>query len=117
MTQVTSLGFLANPLTTVVLPEPLAITLADTLAALSDQGISVFTYPLIRQLTDPRQTPEGEFVFTVKGPPGVYTFAASSDLTTWTELGTATNTLGAARFTDMTLSPPPQKFYRASSTR
>jgi hypothetical protein len=117
MTQVTALGFLGNPLTIVVLPEPLAITLADTIAAMGEQGIAVFTYPLTPQLAAPRITPDGSFQFNVLGPPGVYTFSASTDLTTWIDLGTATNTIGDARFIDMAPLTPPQRFYRASFLR
>src|SRR5439155_5853577 len=54
MTQLTEIGFLSNPLTTFVLSELTATNLAGNVAALRDQGVSVFTYPLEVQLVRPR---------------------------------------------------------------
>ena len=48
-------------------------------------------------------------------PPGVYTIFASSNLVTWTALGTA-NTLGAVSYTDTTADLSMRKFYRAVLT-
>jgi hypothetical protein len=45
MTQLTEIGFLSNPLTTFVLSELTATNLAGDVAALRDQGVSIFTYP------------------------------------------------------------------------
>ena len=56
----------------------------------------------------------GGFNINVLGPPGVYTLLGSDDLATWTELGTATNTIGDARFEDSTPFPPAHRFYRAA---
>jgi hypothetical protein len=102
---------LSNPLTTVILPETLAATnLADTVASLVSQGVSVFTYPLTTQLVHPRLL-TGVFQFELTGPPGIYT-VESGDLVTWNVLGTATNRLGSVSFRDTPSSP--QKFYRAT---
>jgi len=113
MTQITSFGFLANPLITLVLPEPLSLPLADTIEALHNNGVLVLTYPVAVALQFPRATIDG-FNINATGPPGVYKLFSSDDLVTWTELTTATNTSGAARFDDPTVSPPPQRFYRVA---
>ena len=112
-TQLTALGFLANPLTTFVMPEPLATGgLAEDVAALRSQGVSVFTYPLTVQLIRLRQPP-GAFQFAVTGPPAVYTVLGSPDLTAWSAVGTVTNSLGAIVFTDTEAQLSSRKFYRA----
>ncbi len=112
MTQLIGLGFLANPLTTFVLPEPLAATnLAGDVAALRNQGVEVFTYPLTVELIRLRQ-PIGAFQFAVTGPPGVYAVLGSADLEAWSVLGALTNQLGNIVFTDVTAHLASQKFYR-----
>jgi len=121
MTRLVSLGFLSNPITTLVLSEALAASTnltvnLTTVATLPSQGVSVFTYPLAVQLTSPRRTLAGSFQFTITGPPGIYTLLASANLAAWSELGTATNSLGTALFTDAGTFLFPQKFYRARST-
>ena len=120
MTQLTSLlsplSFDGNSLTTLVLSEPLAATnLAESVATLQTQGVSVFTYPLTIQLSLPRRTEDGEFHFAVVGPPGVYAVLGSVDLAVWNELAVMTNTLGFARFDDAASPLSPQKFYLAHS--
>jgi formylglycine-generating enzyme required for sulfatase activity len=113
MTQLIALGFLANPLTTFVLPETLAATnLAGDVAALRDQGVPVFTYPLAVQLVRPRPF-VGRFQFGITGPPGVYAVLGSIDLLVWSVVGPATNALGSINFNDVTVNSSPQKFYRA----
>jgi len=113
MTLLASLKFLGNPLTTFVLPEPLAVKpLAEDVASLKSQGVSVFTYPLTIQLVRVRQ-PIGAFQFAITGPPGAYTILASADLTSWSPLAVVTNSLGAIVFTDVTAHLTPRKFYRA----
>jgi len=105
-----------NPLSTLVLSEPLAETnLAATVALLRSEGVLVVTYSLAVQLISPTPTPDGAFEFALIGPPGVYTVFSSADLVVWSELGALTNQLGVARFTDRALLSP-QKFYRACST-
>jgi len=105
-----------NPLTTLVLSEPLAATnLATIVATLRQQAVSVFTYPLAVQLISPRLNEGGEFEFTLTGPPGVYTIFDSIDLTTWNHLGTTTNILGSTTFTDEMAPLSAQKFYRATA--
>jgi len=114
MTQLIVLGFQANPLTTVVLPETLAATtLAGDVAALRNQGVSVFAYPLTLQLILPDRTVDGAFDFTLTGPPGFYTVLSSTNLAAWSALGIATNTLGEVIFADAQATLSPQKFYRA----
>jgi hypothetical protein len=113
MTQLTSLGFLANPLTTFVLSEELAATgLAPDVAALRNQGVNVFTYPLDVQLIRIRQ-PIGAFQFAISGPPGVYSVLGSSDLVTWSNIRSVSNGLGNVVFTDGEAHLSSQKFYRA----
>jgi hypothetical protein len=108
MTQLAPLGFLDNPLTTLVLSERLAATgLAQDVATVQSQGVSVFTYPLTIQLVRPRP-PTGAFQFGITGPPGVYTVLTSTDLVGWSELGTTTNMLGTATFTDVTAPRSPR---------
>jgi hypothetical protein len=55
----------------------------------------------------------GAFGFTLTGPPAVYTILGSTDLAAWSQLGTLTNTLGAAIFTDAEVTNSSPKFYRA----
>ena len=113
MTGLGSLGFLGNPLATFVLPETLAATnLAGDVAFLKNQGVSVFTYPLVAQLVRPLAL-IGAFKFAITGPPGVYSVFGSTNLTTWSVVGVATNPLGSVNFHDVTANASPQKFYRA----
>jgi hypothetical protein len=91
-----------------------ATNLRDELQVIRNLGVSVFTYPLTVQLVQPR--PLGEaFQIGITGPPGDYTVFSSTDLVNWSELGFATNQLGAINFTDVTAHLSPQKFYRASA--
>jgi formylglycine-generating enzyme required for sulfatase activity len=113
LTNLTSLFIDADPLNTFVLSELLAATnLADTVALLRSQGVSVFTYPLTVQLIRIRQ-PLGAFQFAITGPPAAYAILASTNLTDWTALTTVTNPLGAIVFTDGAAHLSPRKFYRA----
>jgi hypothetical protein len=101
-----------NPLTTFVLSEPLATTgMASVVDSLRNQGISVFTYPLVAQLVKPLRL-VGAFKFGITGPPGVYSVLSSTDLATWSAVGVATNPLGSVIFHDVTTSASPQTFYR-----
>jgi formylglycine-generating enzyme required for sulfatase activity len=102
-----------NPLNTFVLSEPLAVTgMASVIDSFQNQGISVFTYPLVAQLVRPLAL-VGAFKFGITGPPGVYTVLGSTNLATWSAVGVATNPLGSVNFHDVTSSASPQKFYRA----
>ncbi len=101
-----------NPLTTFVLSEPLAATgLASVVDSLRNQGVAVFTYPLVAQLVRPLAL-VGSFKFGITGPPGVYSVLGSTNLATWSAVGVATNPLGSVIFHDVTSSASPQKFYR-----
>jgi len=112
ITQLVELDVAANPLMTLVLSEPLAATrLAETVASLRNQGVSVFTYPLVAQLVRPLML-VGSFKFGITGPPGVYTVLGSTNLTGWSAVGVATNPLGSVNFHDVTTNASPQKFYR-----
>jgi len=102
-----------NPFTTFVLSEPLAATgMASVVDSFRNQGISVFTYPLVAQFFQPLML-AGSFKFGLTGPPGVYTVLGSTNLADWTLVGTATNSLGSINFTDVTANSSPHKFYRA----
>jgi hypothetical protein len=102
-----------NSLGTFVLSEPLAATgMASVVESFRNQGISVFTYPLVAQLVQPLML-AGSFKFGITGPPGVYTVLGSTNLVTWSAVGVATNRLGSVIFHDSTSSASPQKFYRA----
>jgi hypothetical protein len=57
----------------------------------------------------------GAFQFGITGPPGVYTILGSTDLAVWSELGLATNNLGAINFTDGSAHLSPLKFYSVRS--
>jgi hypothetical protein len=114
MTHLQGLLLFGDPLATLVLPEPLAATnLAFQVASLREQGVQVFTYPLTIQMTSPMTMADGSFELTVLGPPGIYSILASPDLSVWSDLGTLTNQLGAATFSDQTASLSSRKFYRA----
>jgi hypothetical protein len=112
MTQLTTLFVLGNPFVTFVISEPMAATnLAPVVAALRNQGVSVFTYPLDARLVQPLMLP-GSFKLGITGPPGVYSIVASTNLATWSAVGVATNPLGSVIFHDVTTNVLPQKFYR-----
>jgi len=87
--------------------------LADTVASLKSQGVSVYTYPLVVSLSEPQVVNGGAFSFSVTGPPGVYSILDTTDLATWTQLGTVQNVIGSATFTDLQSTNSTQKFYRA----
>src|SRR5262249_42417394 len=115
----TDLSFLSNPLTTLVLSQPLAASTNLslnflTLDGLRAQGISVITYPSALRLTSPRLTPTGAFTFSLTGPPGRYTIQTSTDLSNWGGSGEVTNVFGSSDFTDSAVSR--QKFFRANPT-
>jgi formylglycine-generating enzyme required for sulfatase activity len=112
ITQLVELDLAANPLSTLVLSEPLAVNLAETVATLRNQGVSVFTYPLMVQLVR-LQNLNGAFQFAIAGPPGVYTVLDSTNLAAWHVLGTVPNPLGKVVFTDGTAHLSAQKYYRA----
>ena len=66
------------------------------------------------QLTDPLALPDGNFRFTLTGPPGrTNEIDASPDFLHWTSLGTLVNTNGSVTFTDLTATNFPQRSYRA----
>jgi hypothetical protein len=54
----------------------------------------------------------GAFDFTLTGPPGNYSILGSADLSSWHEVGVATNNLGGIVFTDATTILAPRRFYR-----
>ena len=85
--------------------------MASVVDSFRNQGISVFTYPLVAQLVQPLML-VGSFKFGITGPPGVYTVLGSTNLATWSALGVATNPLGSVNFHDVTTKVSPQKFYR-----
>jgi len=114
LTNLDTLFLEGNRLRLLVLPDSLAATnLAATVTSLRNQGVSVFAYPLAASLISPRRTENGDFEFTVTGPPSVYTVFGSIDLAAWSELGVTTNALGRSVFIDATGAPSERKFYRA----
>ena len=116
MTDLQSLELDGNPLDTLVLSDPLAATnLAENVASLRNENVSVFTFPLNLHLIAPRETEDGVFQFAVTGPPGVYIVFSSVDLLTWSELTALTNNLGTTRLTDPASPLSPHEFYRAQS--
>jgi len=121
MTRLAVLGFLNNPLATLVLSEPLAASTNlsvnfTTIASLRSQGISVFAYALAVRLSSPRRAGPGAFEFTITGPPGIYAVQTSADLAAWVELAAVTNHLGSVVFTDAQVRLTSPKFYRARPT-
>jgi formylglycine-generating enzyme required for sulfatase activity len=112
LTQLMEVGFLGNPLRTFVVSEVLATNLAETIASMQSQGVSVYTYPLTVRLARPRPL-IGAFQFGILGPPGVYTILESSDLASWSVLSAITNSLGSISFVDTTANLSPLKVYRA----
>jgi formylglycine-generating enzyme required for sulfatase activity len=103
-----------NPLTTFVLSEPLAATgMASVVDSLQRQGVSVFTYPLAVRLASPHRMSAAAIELALSGPPGSYAILSSTNLTAFSALGTATNTLGSAIFTDVQAQLSSPKFYRA----
>jgi hypothetical protein len=119
LTSLSTLNLDDNPLLqTFVLSEPLAATrLADQVASLRGEGVSVYVYPVAVSLVSGQRTIAGAFEFTLTGPPGAYTIMGSANLAAWSELGTLTNEIGTAVFTDLTVTNSLQNFYRARTTR
>jgi hypothetical protein len=112
LTNVRNLILIGNPLTALVLSEVEAANLAQTVAVLRTQGVSLFIYPSTIQLVQPRRL-TGAFQFGIAGPPGVYTILQSTNLASWSVLGATTNALGSISFVDVTAQLSPRKFYRA----
>jgi formylglycine-generating enzyme required for sulfatase activity len=101
VTRLATLFAAENPLTSLVLSEDLASTgLASLVNSFTNQGISVFTYPLQVQLLRPRSL-IGAFQFGISGPPGVYSVFSSTHLPTWTLQAVSTNNFGAVNFLDV----------------
>jgi formylglycine-generating enzyme required for sulfatase activity len=113
MQQLAALFLANNPITSFVLSEPLAATgMASVVDSLRNQGIPVFTYPLSVRL-DQSLMAVGSFKFGIAGPPGVYSLFGSTNLAKWSEVGVATNPLGAVDFHHVTTNVLSQRFYRA----
>ncbi len=75
--------------------------------------VSLAITPLTR-LTHPQALPGGGFCFTLVGQTGqTNEIDASTNLLTWTPLGTVVNTNGTLTFTDLTAANYPGRFYRA----
>jgi hypothetical protein len=53
----------------------------------------------------------------LNGPPGIYSVLGSTNLSSWNVLGSLTNTLGSAAFTDLDVNGTSHKFYRAQFAR
>lgn len=101
-----------NPLTTLVLSESLAASgLASVVDSFRNQGIEVFTYPLLPQLVRPLAL-VGAFKFGITGPPGNYSVLSSTNLVTWDAQGTASNPLGSVNFVDPSAHASRTRFYR-----
>ena len=115
MTNLTTLFLAGNPLTTLVLSEPMAATLSNLVASLKSSGVNVFTYPLDVQLIRIRE-PIGAFQFAVSGPPSTYTVLASTNLANWDPIGSVSNPLGKIVFTDEMSHNFPQRFYRVAKS-
>jgi formylglycine-generating enzyme required for sulfatase activity len=109
------LGQPDNPLTNFVLSQPLAANtnIAAVITSLQNQGIPVFTYPLTVRLAPTPQSRMGAFQFSITGPPGDYTVYSSTNLATWSVMGSSRIPLGAIIITDTFSQFSPQKFYRA----
>ena len=114
ITNVTELGLGSNPLKTFVLSSQLQRTsLADNLASLQNQGVSIYAYPLAVSLGSVRRTIDGAATFTLTGPPGIYRIEVTADFSTWTEVESVTNTTGTAELTDPATPQRTEGFYRA----
>src|SRR5262249_42669565 len=113
VTNLMSLDLFLNPLTNLVLPEPLADTnLAELVQALRNQNIVVSTYALTIHFSPPRLLP-GAFHMDITGPPGVYTILGSMDFVAWSEVAVETNLFGSIRLNDSITPLSQQKFYQA----
>jgi formylglycine-generating enzyme required for sulfatase activity len=111
MTKLTTLILDGNPLTTFVLSELMATNLAPVVAALENQGVPVFIYPLTAQLVKPLRS-VGAFKFGIIGPPGAYTVLVSSNLMSWGVLGFTSNRFGGVNFVEVNSNTVPRRFYR-----
>jgi formylglycine-generating enzyme required for sulfatase activity len=112
LTHLSSLVLEGNPLTQLVLSEPQAASVTDTVAALQQQGIPVFIYPLTIQLKKEQRLVGGAIRFAITGPPGDYMVFSSTNLWDWTEFGVSANPLGSILIADTTAQFSPQKYYR-----
>jgi hypothetical protein len=113
MTSLRNLILNGNPITTLFLSEVEAANLAQTVAALRAQGVTIITSAPTVRLVQPRRL-TAAMQFGITGPPGIYTVFGSTNLATWSPLGFATNTLGTVSFTDRTVNLSPRKFYRVA---
>src|SRR5262249_7916267 len=118
MTNLNALSFLSNPVTTLVISQPLAASTSfsvnlTTIDSLRNQGVTVFTYPPALQLASPSRTATGAFKFTLTGPPGRYVIQTSTDLSNWSDSSVLTNVFGIADFIDSGVSG--QTFFRATT--
>jgi hypothetical protein len=66
------------------------------------------------RLANPTPLPDGNFQFTLISLPGATNvIGATSDLVSWTSVGTVMNTTGVVVFTDLTATNSFRRFYRA----
>jgi hypothetical protein len=100
----------------VVAPEtPESKALSDQIALLSEDGVSVQTYPEVPRLAIDRTSASGandDLSLTLAGAPGIYTVSRSVNLTDWTDSGKLTNVLGRATFTEPRVGELAHLFYR-----
>jgi hypothetical protein len=114
LTNLAVLNVASNQLATLVLPETLATgRLAATIKSLRSKGVNVYTYPLAVNLVSPQWESSASFRLSLVGPPAIYGIRGSTDMSVWNQLGTLTNTLGAATYTDVDATNSSQRFYLA----
>ena len=114
LTNLTRLSIFRNPLQSIILPHTLAVgTLADTVAYLVTQGVSVSIYPLTLSLVGGAWTATGTFECLLTGPPGTYRIQVTPDFSTWADIGPVVNETGSVQVADPSVNSRTRGFYRA----
>jgi Leucine-rich repeat (LRR) protein len=112
LTNLVTLKVVSDPLKQLILPEVLATnSLAALVKDLTNQGVSVLTYPFPPLLRRPTQTP-GTFQFDLLGPPGIYDVLHSTDMSSWRPDGVATNLAVSLSYTNSVPAIAGSAYYR-----
>ena len=101
LTNLTSLRVEPNPLNQLILPEVIATnSLATLVNDLTNGGVSVLMYPFPPLLAGATKDASGSFQFELHGPPGIYDILNSTNATSWSLNGRATNPTVSVSYTN-----------------
>jgi hypothetical protein len=104
----------SNPLNQLILPEVIATnSLAGLVTVLTNRGVSVLTYPFPPLLAGPVKPANDSFHFDLDGPPGIYDILTSTNATSWSLDGRATNPTVTISYTNSAPTVLGAAYYRA----